>query len=167
MSNVVIRAATAGDTAFLEDMLVEAANWPSHPDRSREETLSDPGVAHYVDGWPRATDMGVVAHEEQERAIGAAWLRFFPETDPAYGFVRADIPELAVGVVSDRRGQGVGRALLRALTHKAQLRGVEYISLSVERANPAAMLYRAEGYQVVDRRDHADTMLLDLRPRRP
>ena len=167
MCDVVIRAANAGDTAFLEDMLVEAANWPSHPGRSREETLSDPAVAHYVDGWPRATDLGVVALEDQERAIGAAWLRFFPEADPAYGFVRADIPELAVGVVSDRRGQGVGRALLRALADKAQLRGVEYISLSVERANPAAMLYRAEGYQVVDSRDHADTMLVDLRqPRR-
>ncbi len=163
MRDVVTRVATAGDAAFLEDMLVEAANWPSHPDRSREETLSDPAVAHYVDGWPRATDMGVVALEGQERAIGAAWLRFFPESDPAYGFVRADIPELAIGVVSDRRGQGVGRALLRALADMARRRGVEYISLSVERANPAAMLYRAEGYQVVDRREHADTMLLALR----
>jgi ribosomal protein S18 acetylase RimI-like enzyme len=164
MRTAVIRAATAGDAVFLEDMLVEAANWPSHPNRSREETLSEPAVAHYVDGWPRATDLGVVAHEEQERAIGAAWLRFFPETDPGYGFVREDIPELAIGVVSDRRGQGVGRTLLHALADTARQRGVDFVSLSVERANAAVMLYRAEGFQVVDRRDHADTMLLDLRP---
>jgi len=161
---VVIRAAMACDAAFLEDMLVEAANAPSHPDRGRAETLADPAIAHYVEGWPRATDMGVVAVGEHQRPVGAAWLRFFTDADPAYGFVRADIPELAIGVVADRRGHGVGRALLRALAGIARQRGVEYVSLSVERANPAAALYRAEGYRVVDSREHADTMLLNLRP---
>jgi len=48
---VVIRAAMACDAAFLEDMLVEAANAPSHPDRGRAETLADPAIAHYVEGW--------------------------------------------------------------------------------------------------------------------
>ncbi|MGW7072581.1 hypothetical protein ACWGII_29645 [Streptomyces sp. NPDC054855] len=42
-------------------------------------------------------------------------MRFFTEDEPAYGFVHADIPELAIGVVADWRGRGVGRALLRAL----------------------------------------------------
>ncbi|ELS58945.1 putative N-acetyltransferase [Streptomyces viridochromogenes Tue57] len=104
----------------------------------------------------------MVAAEVDGRAVGAAWLRFFTEAEPAYGFVHADIPELAIGVVADWRGRGVGRALLRALADTARQHGLEYISLSVERANPAAALYYAEGYRVVESRDHADTMLLDL-----
>lgn len=160
MSDITARTATADDAAFLEDMLVEAANWPSHPGRSRTETLSDPAIAHYIDGWPQTTDMGI-AVEENKRPVGAAWLRYFTEADPAYGFVRADIPEL-VGVAPDQRGHGVGRMLLRALADVAQQRGVEHISLSVERANRAAALYRSEGYRVVDSRENADTMLLDL-----
>lgn len=39
---------------------------------------------------------------------------------------------------------------------------LEHISLSVHRANPAAALYRAEGYRGIDSREHAKTMLLDL-----
>lgn len=94
--------------------------------------------------------------------MGAAWLRYFPDTEPAYGFVRADIPELAIGVVAEARGRGVGRTLLRALADAARQRGIEHISLSVERANPAARLYLAEGYRVVDRRENSDTMVFDL-----
>jgi GNAT superfamily N-acetyltransferase len=123
MNDVAIRTADASDIAFLEDMLVEAANAPDREDRGRAETLADPAIGHYIEGWPRATDIGVVAIGEREGRIGAAWLRFFDGTDPAYGFVRADIPELAIGVVADRRGHGIGRALLRAVADVARKRG--------------------------------------------
>lgn len=162
MDGLLVRKAAASDAEFLEDMLVEAVNVPDGS-RSRSETLADPAIARYVDDWPRPTDIGVVAVDTSHRRVGAAWLRFFTEADPGYGFVRADIPELAIGVSAGHRGAGVGRALLRALADAARDGGVDHISLSVERANPAARLYRAEGYCVVESREHADTMLLTLR----
>lgn len=164
MSEVTVRAAVASDMEFLKNMLVEAANAPDG-NRGRDETLADPAIAHYIDDWPRATDITAVAVDGRVRPVGAAWLRFFTEADPGYGFVRADIPELTIGVAADHRGKGVGRTLLRSLADTARRRGLRYICLSVERANPAAELYRAEGYRVVDSREHADTMLLDLRQR--
>jgi ribosomal protein S18 acetylase RimI-like enzyme len=160
MQGTTIRDAMAGDAAFLEDMLVDAANAPDGQ-RGRDETLAVPEIAAYVGGWPRATDLGVVA-ERHGRPVGAAWLRFFTTEAPAYGFVREDIPELAIGVVAEHRGTGVGGLLLRALADRARQHGIERISLSVERANPAAALYSAHGYRVVERREHADTMLLEL-----
>ncbi|MFJ6699543.1 GNAT family N-acetyltransferase [Streptomyces sp. NPDC091272] len=163
MNAFVIRTATTADAPFLQDMLVAAANTPSRPGWSRADTLAAPENARYVSGWPRGTDLGVVAAEADGRAVGAAWLRFFTEAEPAYGFVRADIPEVTIGVAADRRGRGVGRALLRALANTARQHGLDYLSLSVERTNPAAALYRVEGYQVVESHDQADTMLLDLR----
>lgn len=48
------------------------------------------------------------------------------------------------------------------LHEAARWRGVDHISLSVESANPASALYRAEGYRIVGSREHVDTMLLDL-----
>jgi ribosomal protein S18 acetylase RimI-like enzyme len=160
MSDVAIRTAEADDAPFLTDMLVEAANAPDH-NRTRADTLADPSIAHYVDGWPRPTDRGVVA-VYLDRPVGAAWLRYFRPTSPSYGYVRADIPELVIGVAADQRGRGIGRLLLRALADKARQAGISHISLSVERANPAVTLYQAEGYRVVASRDHAETMLLDL-----
>lgn len=168
---VLLRRAVAADGAFLADMLVEAANWhPLRRDCDRAETLAEPGTAHYVAGWPRPTDLGVIAAVGDrpvgaagDRPVGAAWLRYFTEADPGYGFVHEDVPELTIGVTPGWRGRGVGRSLLRALADAARASGIDRVCLSVERANPATRLYSAEGYRVVDSGEHSDTMLLDLR----
>lgn len=145
------------------DMLVEAANWsPEWKKKSRESVFSTPKIAHYITGWPRDTDLGVIAEANGQR-VGAAWLRFLPATDPGFGFVAPGVPELTIGVAAPWRGRGVGRALLRALADQARLRGIGQISLSVERKNYAQKLYISEGYQVVDSIDaDSDTMMKDL-----
>lgn len=157
-----IRLATAQDADFLGDMLVEAVNWAPTWDQSRESIFATPEIAHYVAGWPRPGELGVLA-EVGGDPVGAAWLRFWPADDPGYGFVAADVPELSLGVRADWRGRGVGRALLRAVADAARQRGIRQISLSVERKNFARRLYLAEGYEVADSSDRAsDTMVLRL-----
>jgi GNAT superfamily N-acetyltransferase len=159
----IIRLATPDDGAFLGDMLVEAANWSDEwKKKSRERIFATPQIAHYIAGWPRETDLGVVA-EADGRRVGAAWLRFLPVSDPGYGFVAAGVPELTIGVAASWRGRGVGRALLRAVADQARSAGFERISLSVERKNYAQKLYLSEGYQIVDSSDaESDTMVKDL-----
>lgn len=101
--------------------------------------------------------------EANSQPIGAAWLRFFAASDPGYGFVAADVPELSIGVAKPWRGQGVGRAWLRAIADQARSAGIREISLSVERQNYAHALYLNEGYQIVDSSDaNSDTMIKDL-----
>jgi pimeloyl-ACP methyl ester carboxylesterase/GNAT superfamily N-acetyltransferase len=157
-----IRPAGPADAGFLADMLVEAVNWSPRWNQSRESIFATPAIAHYVSGWPRDGDVGVVA-EAAGSPVGAAWLRFLPADDPGYGFVGPDVPELSIGVVPLWRGRGVGRALLRAIAATARAAGLGRISLSVQRQNFAAALYRAEGYRVVDSSDrNSDTMVKDL-----
>jgi len=158
-----IRPALASDAGFLADMLTEAVNWSTQwPPKSRDRILSAPDTAHYVVGWPQDTDLGVLA-EADGHPVGAAWLRFRPATDPGYGFVAADVPELTIGVAAGWRGRGIGRALLRAIAAQARARGIARISLSVERKNYAQRLYLSEGYRVVDSSDaQSDTMVKDL-----
>lgn len=150
----------------MADMLVEAVNWsPERKKQSRRRVLSTRRTAHYITGWPRDTDLGVIAEADEER-IGAAWLRFLRTADPGYGFVAPDVPELTIGVAAHWRGQGVGRALLRAIAERALSAGIRQISLSVERKNFAQKLYLSEGYQIVDCSDKdSDTMVKDLEPR--
>ena len=157
-----IRPALASDAGFLADMLVEAVNWSAQwRPKSRDRILSAPDTAHYLAGWPQDTDLGVLA-EADAQPVGAAWLRFRPVTDPGYGFVAADVPELTIGVAAGWRGQGVGRALLRAIAGQARARGIARISLSVERKNHAHRLYLSEGYRVVESGAQSDTMVKDL-----
>jgi GNAT superfamily N-acetyltransferase len=149
-------------------MLVAAVNWsPEWKKKSRRRVLSAPRTAHYIAGWPRDTDLGVIAEGNGERA-GAAWLRFLPASDPGYGFVASGVPELTVGVAASWRGRGAGRALLRAIAGQARSAGIGQISLSVERKNYAQQLYLSEGYQIVDSSGAgSDTMLKDLHDDRP
>ena len=103
-------------------MLVEAANWRPEGKRSRADTLADPLLGHYIDGWPQPGDLGLVA-EFGGKPAGAAWLRFFPASGPAYGFVAPEVPELVIGLRAECRGRGAGRALLRALADAARAAG--------------------------------------------
>ena len=156
----VIRDAAAGDGEFMADMLVAVVNWsPRWKARSRRRVLSAPATGRYIAGWPRGTDLGVIAGAGGA-PIGAAWLRFFAPDGRGYGYVAPDVPELTIGVVASWRGRGAGRALLRAVAARATSAGIARISLSVERANFARDLYLSEGYQVTGSGGpQADTMV--------
>lgn len=158
---VVIRPARTEDAAFLQQMLVTAADWrPGTPRRTVMELMSDPSLNRYVDGWPQDRDFGVVA--EADQPVGAAWCRFFSATDHGYGFIDETIPELSVAVQEAWRRRGIGERLLRALVAHAQAAGVPALSLSVEPDNSAAHLYERLGFEVVGRSGGALTMLLRL-----
>ncbi len=158
---VRVRPAGQADGDFLAEMLVAAAFWRSDgPVGDVQSVLARPELAHYVAGWPRPGDLGVVA--EDGPPVGAAWLRLLPEHDRGYGFVDAETPELSIGVVPTHRGRGTGWLLLEALVVSARVQRYEALSLSVEPDNPALRLYGRCGFQVVGTVDGSLTMLLFL-----
>jgi GNAT superfamily N-acetyltransferase len=157
---ITFRPAGPDDASFLAEMLREAVNWRPGRSMSMAQIMAEPRLAHYVTGWPRPGDGGVIALADRQ-PIGAAWWRFFAEDDPGYGFVAASVPELSMAVVAPWRGRGVGRALLReAIAAAAPY--CRQVSLSVERANRAQQLYLSEGFRVVASDTDADTMIRDL-----
>ena len=125
-----------------------------------QSVLARPELAHYVSGWPRPGDPGVVA--EDGPPAGAAWLRLLPEHDRGYGFVDVEMPELSIGVVRTHRGRGIGSLLLKALIVSARAQRHAALSLSVEPDNPARRLYERCGFQVVGAVDGSLTMMLVL-----
>ncbi|MFB7513265.1 GNAT family N-acetyltransferase [Streptomyces sp. NPDC056144] len=162
-----VRTATAADAGFLRRILLEAYNWTGEQRFTAERLDSEPQASRYVVGWPRTGDFGVVVESEDGEPIGAAWARCLSESEPGYGFVAADVPELTVGLLPGHRGRGLGRVLMEALI-RAAAEGpspVARLSLSVEDGNPAVRLYTALGFTRVGRCGDADTMVLDVTPR--
>ena len=124
-------------------MLYEAFAWRGDPRfLPLDEALRLPDVARYVDAWGRTGDLGVIADDD----AGAAWIRLFTDDDHGYGFVAPDVPELSIGVTPDKRGHGVGTALLDELLVRAAAVGHRAVSLSVETDNPAVRLYERFGF---------------------
>lgn len=149
---------------FLWEMLYEAANWrPEGPKKSRAEVFSSPEISHYLEGWGRFGDASVVALDTRDGAkIGAAWYRLMPPDDRGYGFVASATPEVFIAVAPDRRGTGVGEALLRAIMQTAYSEGFEALSLGVEKGNPAITLYKRVGFRELGFSEGSRTMKATL-----
>jgi ribosomal protein S18 acetylase RimI-like enzyme len=156
-----VREAGANDAEALSEAAFEAMNWNGQARFTRGELRDNPALSHYVEGWPRRGDFGVVA-EAGDGAVGAAWCRTFTADDAGYGFVAADIPELSIGVRPGYRGGGAGTALMTALIALGRARQCPAISLSVEDGNRARNLYERLGFAKVGRNGGSDTLLLPL-----
>ena len=152
---VVVRRGGAQDVRFLRDMLHHAYYW-----KERQPDAGPGPVQLYVKAWGRPGDAAVIALLDGF-PVGAAWFRLFRESAPGYGFVDEQTPELAVAVVPNARGKGVGSALLTALLEQAGADGHEALSLSVDRHNAGAIaLYEQFGFARVA--ESADSYTLQV-----
>ena len=160
MDALQLRIATLADLPFLRQMLFEAAYWrPEQPRPNLDQGLADPDLAKILSGWQREGDIAVIA-EHAGQPIGAAWLRYWNDTNHSYGYVDDKTPELGIGVVAKYRRQGIGRAIMKRLIQAATDRGIRRISLSVEIDNPSRFLYQSEGFETVGYEGNSQTMLL-------
>ncbi len=159
---VEIRDLTVDDVPFLREMLYAAVTWrPGDTYLPFEMAIDHPELVRYHAGWGRTGDAGLVACEA-ERPVGAVWWRLFTADDHGYGYIDDDTPELAIAVVADRRGSGVGRALMTAAHERARALGLKRMALSVNEDNPAKRLYEALGYVDYEPGDGLERMVLEL-----
>jgi GNAT superfamily N-acetyltransferase len=140
-----LRRANKADLQFLRQMIVQAA-FPPGRIPPFEEAVRAPHVAPWIEDWMRHGDLGIVA--EEDLPVGAAWCRRFSGHEVALsGFVDRETPVLAIAVVEDRRGQGIGTALIEEIIAQARAEGVRTMSLSAGRTNSALRLYERLGWE--------------------
>ncbi|MEP9350164.1 ribosomal protein S18-alanine N-acetyltransferase [Xanthobacter sp. KR7-225] len=133
--------------------------FPPRPPAVRDALAADAGpLAHiqaraFRHGWGRDEFERLIA----ERAVRAHVVSEGPRGAPM-GFVLSHVvaPEaeiLSIAVRTDRRGRGLGLALLRHHLARLAAEGVTTSFLEVEEGNAAALaLYRRLGYIQVGRR---------------
>ena len=151
----MIRKGSAADVPFMRSMLAHAYAWRVNAFEA------DIPLTRYVDNWGRSGDVAIVAHETGNR-VGAAWLRLFKESEPGYGFVDEQTPELSIAVVPSRRRHGLGQELMDELVNAARAAGYAAASLSVEADSPAVAFYERNGFEQVRESDGGVVMLKRL-----
>lgn len=159
-----LRPATGEDEGFLWEMLAEAAH-----ETSVRAVAANSGTARYVEGWGRDGDLGFLATSPDGEPLGAAWLRMLRGENAGYGYVDDETPELAIAVLPEVRGDGVGERMLTRLLEAAE-HLYRAVSLSVRSDNPALRLYQRVGFREVEGSGRANrvdgtsiTMKLDLK----
>jgi GNAT superfamily N-acetyltransferase len=137
--NFVIRPLMVEDESIVWEMLRYAAH-----ESSIESVRQQPYLARYALNWGRMGDLGYVASIDTI-PIGAAWLRLWLGEDKGFGYVKDKIPELAIAVLPDYRGQGIGARLLTQILATAKIK-YSAVSLSVRANNLVVHLYERTGF---------------------
>ena len=78
------------------------------------------------------------------QAVGAVWARIMDD----YGHVDDETPSLAISLYPAYRGRGIGTNLLEHMLTRLRQGGYKQVSLSVQKASPAANLYRRMGFEI-------------------
>jgi ribosomal protein S18 acetylase RimI-like enzyme len=159
-----IRPATPEDEPFLWEMLYQSLYVAEGAAPFPREVVRQPELARYVEGWGRAGDLGFVAAEAGSNlSVGAVWSRLPNGADRGFAYLNDETPELAVAVLTEHRGKGVGTALMKRLLTEASAL-FHAVSLSVSPDNPARRLYERLGFETVEVRGGHPLMLMKLRP---
>ena len=138
----------------MRDMLRHAYYW-----RWADPELADLPVGRYVERWGRQGDTALVLIARFQ-PVAAAWYRLFKASEPGYGFVDEQTPELTIAVVPSHRGHGGGGELLEALLERARADGYARVSLSAESGQTG--FYEKHGFREHRREDGTVTMVADL-----
>jgi len=146
-----VRLLEPKDYPLLEDFLYHAIYIPEGEETPQRELIFEPEIFVYIKDFGDKDDSGVV-YEIDGKVVGIAWTRIIP----AYGNIDKETPELAISVLPELRGQGIGTQLMESLFRVLQKRGYERTSLSVQKNNPAVRFYKRLGYEITDEKvDHA------------
>jgi ribosomal protein S18 acetylase RimI-like enzyme len=159
MTEVTIRPIEHRDYPLLEEFLYQAIFVPEGIEPPAREIIYRPEIFVYIDDFGAKDDRGVVA-EVGGQVVGAAWTRIVP----AFGHIDDTIPELAISVLPEWRGRGIGSRMMERLFEMLAESGYRHTSLSVQKDNPAVIFYRRLGYAVTAERpdgaDHEDYLMI-------
>lgn len=143
---------------LLEEFLYNAIYVPEGQQPPPMSVLLEPAIQNYYQDFGREHDYCLVA-EQEGMLLGAVWGRVLAGSPKGYGFVDEHTPELAISVQKEFRNRGIGTALLLKLLDVLQSKGYRQVSLSVQKENPAANLYKRVGFTAIEEKDDDYLML--------
>ena len=152
MSKLKIREIKEEEYSILEDFLYHSIFLPVGFEPLPRKIIFEPEIFVYIENFGGKDDCGVVA-EQYGQIVGAGWTRIIP----AYGHIDDKTPELAISVLPNFRGKGIGNEIMQSLFDLLRKRGYSRTSLSVQKDNPAVRFYKRLGYEITgERLDHAN-----------
>ena len=139
-----IRSLKPTELPVLTDFLYEAIFVPEGEEPPGREIVNAPELQVYVKDFGKEKDDRCLVAETGGRVVGAVWTRIMDD----YGHIDDETPSFAIALYPEYRGQGLGTVLMERMLAELSAAGYEKASLSVQKENRAARLYRRLGFQI-------------------
>lgn len=140
-----IREMTVPEYSLLNDFLYEAIFVPDGIEAPPKNIIASPQLQIYVDRFGSLKDDFALAAEVEKKIVGAVWVRIMND----YGHIDDETPSLAISLYKEYRGQGIGTHMMLEMLSLLKTHGYKRVSLSVQKANYAAEIYRKIGFQII------------------
>lgn len=140
-----IREMTVPEYSLLNDFLYEAIFVPDSMEAPPKNIIASPQLQIYVDRFGSLKDDFALAAEVEKKIVGAVWVRIMND----YGHIDDETPSLAISLYKEYRGQGIGTHMMLEMLSLLKTHGYKRVSLSVQKANYAAEIYRKIGFQII------------------
>lgn len=156
--NCIVREMRKEEYSLLSDFLYEAIFVPDGMEPPPKSILNCPELQVYISDFGTKKHDKALVTEVNGRVIGAVWARIMND----YGHIDARTPSLAMSILQEYRGMGIGTLLLKQMLSAEKSAGYANLSLSVQKDNYAVKLYRKAGFVTVGETDKEFIMAVDL-----
>lgn len=163
VKSFLIRPMREDEYLLLEEFLYEAIFIPEGTPAPPRSIVQEPELQVYVSDFGKREGDTALAAQSDGKIAGAIWARIMDD----YGHVDDKTPSLAMSVHEPYRGCGIGTALLREILSVLAAKGYERTSLSAQKANYAAKMYRKAGFEIVRENEEEYIMVCRLAGIRP
>lgn len=157
-SKAVIREIKSTEYPLLREFLYQAIYLPEGMTPPPRSVVDCPELWVYIENFGTRPGDCCLVTEEKGRVVGAVWSRIMDD----YGHIDDATPSLAISLLPEYRGQGMGTELMRTLFSLLQNKGFAQVSLSVQTGNPAFRLYERLGFQIVAEKETEYLMVRTL-----
>lgn len=162
MENITIREIKPEEISILEDMLYEAIFQPENGPLIPREIIKEPEISVYIDNFGEKEDDHCLVAETDGKIAGAVWVRILADGVKGFGNIDSEIPEFAISLFREYRNKGYGTMLMKEMIGYLKRKGYKQTSLSVNKGNYAAQMYRNLGFTVIRENKDDYLMLLTL-----
>ena len=147
--NYTIRELSINERDVLKTFLYHAIYIPEGITPPPFEIINQPELQVYIKGFGEQDGDICLVAECDSKIVGAVWVRIMND----YGHVSNDMPSLAISLLPEYRGKGIGTALMKLMLKTISEQGYKGISLSVQKQNYAAKMYQKLGFKTIEDKD--------------
>lgn len=153
-----IRKMTVPEYPLLSDFLYEAIFIPNGIKPPPRDIIASPELQIYVERFGALKDDFALVAEIEGKIVGAVWVRIMND----YGHIDEETPSLAISLYKEYRGQGIGTNMMKEMLSLLKTHNYKRVSLSVQKANYAAEMYRKIGFEIARENEEEWIMIYNL-----